>query len=253
MKIKAILKNLEDAPQAMREFYEEKDGVYILAIEGVQEHPDVTGLKKALDDEKEFRRKRTKELEEANKKLERVPDDFDIDEYNRLKDSDGGKVDEKLKEQRERLTAQHKKELEKKDQEIRERDELINSQVKMSTLRKALTEAKIAPHFQGAVEAMFSQRLTIEGKGQDAQVLLDEKPIAEYLKDWAASDDGKHFVAAPGNTGGGTGGKPGGSGKGQVNPWKKETRNLTEQARIRKEDPDLARTLMEEAGLKANL
>jgi len=34
-----------------------------------------------------------------------------------------------------------------------------------------------------------------------------------------------------------------------VNPWVPETRNLTEQARILRDDPSLARRLKEEAGL----
>ena len=35
-----------------------------------------------------------------------------------------------------------------------------------------------------------------------------------------------------------------------VNPWKKDQVNLTEQGRILKTDPDLAKQLMEEAGIK---
>lgn len=42
---------------------------------------------------------------------------------------------------------------------------------------------------------------------------------------------------------GGGGGGQGGSG-GQKNPWKKETYNLTEQGKILKEDPDLAKQLI---------
>ncbi len=50
------------------------------------------------------------------------------------------------------------------------------------------------------------------------------------------------------------GGAPGGGGSkggnGQVNPWKKETINLTEQGRILRENPDLAKQLKVAAGIK---
>lgn len=39
----------------------------------------------------------------------------------------------------------------------------------------------------------------------------------------------------------------GGGGPGQINPWKKETFNLTEQGRLLRENPELARQLMAQA------
>lgn len=39
----------------------------------------------------------------------------------------------------------------------------------------------------------------------------------------------------------------GGGGSGQINPWKKETFNLTEQGRLIRENPELARQLMAQA------
>ena len=39
----------------------------------------------------------------------------------------------------------------------------------------------------------------------------------------------------------------GGGGSGQINPWKKETFNLTEQGRLLRENPELARQLMAQA------
>lgn len=45
------------------------------------------------------------------------------------------------------------------------------------------------------------------------------------------------------------GARPPGEGDSGKNPWKKETRNLTEQGRITREDPALAARLKKEAGL----
>ncbi|MFC5468419.1 DUF4355 domain-containing protein [Cohnella suwonensis] len=46
------------------------------------------------------------------------------------------------------------------------------------------------------------------------------------------------------------GGGGGGKGGGQINPWKKETFNLTEQGRIIRENPELAKQLKAAAGVK---
>lgn len=50
-----------------------------------------------------------------------------------------------------------------------------------------------------------------------------------------------------GAPGGGAGSK---GGSGQVNPWKKETFNLTEQGRITRDNPELAKQLKAAAGVK---
>lgn len=192
------------------------------------------------------------ELTALKDKFGSLPGDFDIDEYNRLMDSQKGDVDAKLKEQRERITEQHKKELAAKDKVIEEKDSLINIHVKTATLRKAMAENNIAKPYISAVEAMLSSRIKVEGSGEDVAVLLDEKPLSEALAEWAKSDDGKHFVAAPGNSGGGGGNTRSASG-GDVNPWKKESRNLTEQGRIAREDPETAKRLAKEAGVTLNL
>ena len=54
--------------------------------------------------------------------------------------------------------------------------------------------------------------LTADGENRIAKV--GDKPLAEFVKAWAVSDEGKAFVDAPGNSGGGAHG--GGSGGGEV-------------------------------------
>lgn len=62
------------------------------------------------------------------------------------------------------------------------------------------------------------------------------------------TDFGKKFLKNLSSGGGaGTNGN-GGSGKSVVNPWKKETLNLTEQARLLREDPELAKQMKAAAG-----
>ena len=69
--------------------------------------------------------------------------------------------------------------------------------------------------------------------------------IAQGL--WANTDEGKSFVGARGDSGGGADPGKGGPDTG-ANPWKRETLNLTEQARIDREDPQRAERLRKAAG-----
>ncbi len=59
MAIKAILEKLDDAPEALREHYTEKDGKFVLGVEPVGGYAleDVTGLKSALGAERTQREK----------------------------------------------------------------------------------------------------------------------------------------------------------------------------------------------------
>jgi hypothetical protein len=43
-------------------------------------------------------------------------------------------------------------------------------------------------------------------EGEERKALIGDKPLPDYIKEWAGSDVGKKFVAAPANSGGGAGG-----------------------------------------------
>lgn len=55
----------------------------------------------------------------------------------------------------------------------------------------------------------FSKGASIAVEGDQRKAMLGDKPLADAIKEWAGSDAGKKFVAAPGNGGGGA---PGGAG-----------------------------------------
>jgi len=67
-----------------------------------------------------------------------------------------------------------------------------------------------AAHLKAA-QAMLRAGVQIVADGENRVAKVGDKALSDYVKDWAASDEGKHFVAAPINTGGGAGG---GGGKG---------------------------------------
>lgn len=112
-------------------------------------------------------------------------------------------------------------------------------------LKDALVEAKIDDTYKPAVEALLREKgvkLTKDGEAQ-----INGQPVAEFVKEWAASDAGKPFILN-GNSGGGAEGGGGKTASG-VNPFKADSLNWTEQARITREDPAAAKRLAAEAGI----
>lgn len=70
------------------------------------------------------------------------------------------------------------------------------------------------PVHQKAAVAMLRSGVQIVIDGENRVAKVGDKLLADHVKEWAASDEGKFFVAAPNNTGGGAnGGAQGGGGK----------------------------------------
>ena len=198
--LKLKYETASDVPEALKDYYAEQSGVYVLQAEGLKTEGDVAAVKDALDKERRLRRDAEAKVKDFENKYSLLPEDFDIDEYNRLKDTGSGDLDAKLKDQRERLTAQFEKEKKKLLEDLSGKDALIGKHVKMASLEKAMSEANVAQPYRKAVEAMFKDSVIIEGD----QVYLNEKPVSEAIKEWASSDEGKHYIAASQNSGGGT-------------------------------------------------
>jgi hypothetical protein len=74
--------------------------------------------------------------------------------------------------------------------------------------------------------------------------------VSEYINQINEDTDNAHHFKPKGGSGSGTGAGTGNGGKVTVNPWKKETRNLTQQGQILRTNPELAARLKAEAGVK---
>jgi hypothetical protein len=61
-----------------------------------------------------------------------------------------------------------------------------------------------------AAKAMLAAQVTVVTEGDKRIAKVGEKPLLDHLKEWAASDEGKHFVSASNNNGGGSQGGSGG-------------------------------------------
>lgn len=80
-----------------------------------------------------------------------------------------------------------------------------------NALTDALVGANIAKQFMPAVKAMLAGKASVKAEGDNRQVVVGDKTLGDFVKEWSQGDEGKHYVSAPANGGAGaTGGKAGG-------------------------------------------
>jgi hypothetical protein len=71
-------------------------------------------------------------------------------------------------------------------------------------LTTALLEAGVKkPVYQKAAKAILAGQVVLTAEGETRIAKVGDKPLAEFVKAWAVSDEGKAFVDAPANSGGG--------------------------------------------------
>lgn len=71
----------------------------------------------------------------------------------------------------------------------------------------ALTKAGVTePVKLKAAKAMLTSGVQLVVDGDVRKAMIGDKPLSDAIKEWAGSDEGKHFVTAAQNAGGGAGG-----------------------------------------------
>ena len=243
MPLPAVIAALDNVEAAHRELYAEtEDGRFVLDIDGdIAGHPAVAPLENAYRKEQEKRKRQGRELDALKGKLgadgEAAPD------ITGDKPAAAGA--------RRRLEAAHRQELETAAGQTERYRSALESTLVDAALTNALIEANIAAPYMKAAKAMLRGNLTVVERDGAFQAVAtgpegNQSP-ADYIAAWAQSDEGRAFVAAPGNGGGGANGS-GAAGLRLVNPWRAESFNRTEQARIARDDPALAKRLARAAG-----
>jgi hypothetical protein len=127
LKYKIEAEAYEKLDEAQQSFYTEKDGDYVLDVEGAEGEDDVKGLKKALEAEREAARKFQRQLKQAQE----ASSGIDKEKYEELlaKEQEAEEAAalkagefEKLKEQ---MISKHREELDKWKSEVKRRDSRI--------------------------------------------------------------------------------------------------------------------------------
>lgn len=90
---------------------------------------------------------------------------------------------------------------------LTEKDGALQSYLIDNGLNDALLKVGVRPEMMPAVKAMLKSQTQLAAENGQYSALMGDKPLFDAVAEWAAGDEGKHFVSAPANTGGGA---PGG-------------------------------------------
>lgn len=265
MAVAALLESLDDVPEALKAEYKpvkvkttngEVDR-FALDITGVDDHPSVKNLKAAHETTKTKLATANTEIATLKPKVEGLPEDFTVDEFNRIKAlaDKNVKPEEHLAQLRAQLEKKHGDEKKALETRIATLETSLRKMVVDEQLTKSLIDAGVSKEFVAAAKAMLKERGNIKIEEKDgnfiAAVETDMGPmeIPKFVAEWSEGPEGKPFVkpAAGGGADGGKGGVKTGR-----NPWGKDTWNLTEQSALITENPEKARQLCQAAGKTPN-
>lgn len=205
----AVVSSLDDVQEQFHSLYEEKEGNFILQVEGADSLPDVVRLKNAYVREKEKRVQAEGSRDEAIALNKSLPADFDIEVWNRAKD---GKTDEAAIEA---AKVEVRKLLEgERDEWKGKYDGLVEDGRKKTAemqLTEALTKVGVSNSaFLTASRAMLSPMIEFGDDGEARfQSEMGPMSVNDFVDRWSKSD-GKAFVQQA--EGGGSRNKQGKSG-----------------------------------------
>ena len=195
MALKALLETLDGVDDAVKPFYAESDGKFVLAVDGIDDHPEVANLKTAYG--------RTKTDKEAAKQ-EAASLKAKIAELEK------GAPDTAATQAK---IASYEAQIEQIKAQASEWQGKYTGVTRDQSLSQALQTAGITnPTFQKAATAMLAGQVKLGDDGTAyVETAMGPKVLGDYVKSWAASE-GKDFVSPPSGGGarGGNGGAQGG-------------------------------------------
>ena len=232
MGIKALIESVDDIPEGMTDFYKQDGDKFVLDVEDIDSHPKVRGVITANASNKQMRDKLRNELEEFKTRYSWLPEDFDADALESLKEQAQGKGGQPTEEQMSEMRSKIAEKLEKKYlPEIQSREEKLgklSGAIQRMTvddgLSRAMDEAGIDPLHKAKLLPYLKTRgkIQVEEDGDMFKAVVDTDmgpvSLTQFVTEWAGSDDGKPYVAKA------TGPNPrGGSGGGESKTIKRST------------------------------
>lgn len=262
MAFKLELDSLEGLSEDVAKEYVEKDGKFVIQVEGMKTQADVDAVTRSLtaarQEAQSFKSKLAllgdRKVEDVVAQLDRIPE---------LEAAAGGKLDEtKLKELAEararaivapieRERDGFKSQLAEKDNEIKafkqkEETRTIHDQIKAAAKKAGVIDEAM----EDAINA--GERLFILEEGTGKAVVKEGATVTQGLepKDWLSDLQTKkpHWFGQ--STGGGANGNRGGGGGGEVNPFSHDGWNITKQGQMMQSDMARADRLAKAAGHK---
>lgn len=239
MPIPTVVESEDQLPEGLGEYYEQgEDGSYVLAVEGVDSHPEVQGLKSSLQKQKQDREKLRKERDQFKERASLIPDDVDQETLEQAlerirsggggndddpdnKGGKGGKGDDtdpaKVRQQ---IEKRYQAQIEEKDQAIQQRDQQVRQLVVDNGLTSALQQNGVTtPGLQKGAKRLLQDQVKVqEGDDGSLQAVVDtdmgEVSLEQFVKDWVSSEEGQDYLPkASGSGARGANGKGANGGK----------------------------------------
>ncbi len=106
--------------------------------------------------------------------------------------------------------------LEKAQTELQAENGFTSKLLLDNGLTEALVKAGVSAPLLPAVKAMLSSQAKVIADGESRKAMIGEKDLTAFITDWAVSDEGKHFIQAPQNNGGGANGGQGNNSSAEI-------------------------------------
>lgn len=153
-------------------------------------------VKEATESLSEKNREILNELKQARKNQEIKPEHLERIEQER--DEYKAQLDKAMKDAKEFKTA-----AEKATKQLETESSFTQKLLVENGLSDVLVKAGVNnPAHLKAVKSMLQSQVQIVVEGDNRVAKVGDKALADYVTEWAKSDEGKHFVSAPNNTGG---------------------------------------------------
>lgn len=207
MALTSVVESLDGLDEAAQSLYAETDdGKYVLQVEGIDQHPDVANLKSAYERVKADKKTAAEERDAFKQQVEGLPEDFDPDEWKKLKEGKGKADPEDL--------VQLRRQLESERDEWKGKYDTLVAESRQKAIRDAVQGA-LAQHGvpegarRGAALDMMDGK-KVEMQGDQPMIDTDMGPmsVADYAKRWIGKEGQAYVTPASG------GGAKGGDGKG---------------------------------------
>ncbi len=155
---------------------------------------------KAVEADRDSERKRKREYQEKLTALEKRLDEIDQKYVDTKDETDSGRKTNAV-EKLEREIAKLKQSNDKTSLESKALQDRLHKSIRQTEIIKSLDQAGVDPVHYNLLLSAFSNKAIVESDDSGEIVLIDNKPAAEYFKEWAGKDDGKVYLKQAENSG----------------------------------------------------
>jgi hypothetical protein len=259
MAFKMVLDSLDGLAAEVAAEYVEKDGKYVIQVEGMKTADDVakvqTSLNAARASENALKQRLSllgdRKVEDVVAELDRIPE-LELAAKGKLDDA---AIDQIVETRIKSKLAPVERERDTLKSQLTEKDQVIGQFTEKEKVRKIHRQVREAAKATGMREEAIEDALLLSDRtlvlaDDGVAVVKADFGFTEGLspKDWLADLQSKRPHWWPDSEGGGAGGNRGGGGSMQKNPWSAENWNMTEQGKIYEADQARAETLAKAAG-----